>query len=151
MSSGVALSKSHPTSGRRVQFPSWIRKMGASRFQRGYRDSLAKKIGQATHQSIKESKMEQIAVISIVCRNDLKEAAKISGRLDLNENELAILMGVPKKDKIITKIIENSQEFRQEREVVTLYYHINHDKDEYDEPSKITPNNDNKLKILFEF
>ena len=33
MSSGVALSKNHPTTGRRLQFPSWIRKMGASRFQ----------------------------------------------------------------------------------------------------------------------
>ena len=151
MSSGVALSKSHPTSGRRVQFPSWIRKMGASRFQRGYRDSLAKKIGKATHQSIKESKMEQIAVISIVCRNNLKEAAKISGRLDLNENELAILMGVPKKDKIITEIIEKSQEFRQEREVVTLDYRPILHNDEDDEPKKITPKADSKQKSLFEF
>ena len=151
MSSGVALSKSHPTSGRRVQFPSWIRKMGASRFQRGYRDSLAKKIGKATHQSIKESKMEQIAVISIVCRNDLKEAAKISGRLDLNENELAILMGVPKKDKIITEIIEKSKEFRQEREVVTLDYRPILHNDEDDEPKKITPKADSKQKSLFEF
>ena len=95
--------------------------------------------------------MEQIAVISIVCRNDLKEAAKISGRLDLNENELAILMGVPKKDKIITEIIEKSQEFRQKREVVTLDYRPILHNDEDDEPKKITPKADSKQKSLFEF
>lgn len=152
MSSGVALSKSHPTSGRRVQFPSWIRKMGASRFQRGYRDSLAKKIGNATHQSIKESKMEQIAVMSIICRNDRKKAAKIAGKLDLDDNELAILMGIPKKDKLISEIIEESRNYRQEREVVTLDYRpIEIEDNEEKEPKKISHKADSKQKSLFEF
>ena len=152
MSSGVALSKTHPTSGRRPQFPSWIRKMGASRFQRGYRDSLAKKIGTSTHQSIKESKMEQIAVISTICRNDRDKAARIAGKLDLNENELAILMGLSKKEKIIAEIMEKSQQFRQEREVVTLDYKPTFDnKDDEEEITKITPKADNKQKSLFEF
>ena len=151
MSSGVALSKTHPTSGRRLQFPSWIRKMGASRFQRGYRDSLAKKIGSATHQSIKESKMEQLAVLSIMCQSDHEKASQIAGKMELNENELAILMETDKKDKKIIEIMEKSNEYRQEREVITLDYQITHDKDEDDEPSKIVPKADNKQKSLFEF
>ncbi len=151
MSSGVALSKAHPTSGRRPQFPSWIRKMGASRFQRGYRDSLAKKIGGATHLSVKESKMEQLAVLSTICQNNHEKATRIAGKLELNENELAILMGIDKKDKKINEIMEKSNEYRQEREVITLDYQITHDKDEDDEPSKIVPKADNKQKSLFEF
>ncbi len=151
MSSGVALSKKHPISGRRLQFPSWIRKMGASRFQRGYRDSLAKKIGSATHQSMREAKMEQLAVLSIVCQNDYKKAAKIAGKMELNGNELAILMGMDKKDKKINEIIEKSNKYRQEREVLTLDYQITHEKDQDDEPSKIIPKADNKQKSLFEF
>ena len=96
--------------------------------------------------------MEQIAVLSIICRNDRKEAAKISGGLELDENELAILMGIPKKDKLISEIIEESQEFRQEREIVTLdYRHILHNDEEDDEPKKITPKADSKQKSLFEF
>ena len=150
MSSGVALSKAHPTSGRRLQFPSWIRKMGASRFQRGYLDSLAKKIGGATHQSVKESKMEQLAVLSVVCRNNHAKAARIAGKLELNENELALLMGVDKKDKIISSIMEKSNEFRQEREVVTIDYTITHEKED-EEPKRITPKADGKQKSLFEF
>jgi len=152
MSSGVALAKSHPTSGRRLQFPSWIRKMGASRFKRAYRNSLAKKIGEATHLSIKESKLEQLAVISAVCRGNLSKAAKITGKLDLNENELAILMGIDKKDKKISLIINESQQYRQERDVVTLDYRaIEIEEKEEDEPTKITPKNDSKQKSLFEF
>ena len=152
MSSGVALAKSHPTSGRRLQFPSWIRKMGASRFKRAYRNSLAKKIGGATHLSIKESKMEQLAVISAVCKSDASKAAKITGKMDLNENELAILMDIEKKDKRISLIMEESQQYRQEREVVTLDYRaMEIEEKEEKEPTKITPKNDSKQKSLFEF
>ena len=80
--------------------------------------------------------MEQIAVISIICRSDKKEAAKITGKLDLNENELAILMGVPKKEKIISEIMNNSQKFRQQREVVTIDYKPTFDKKEDEEENK---------------
>ena len=54
------------------------------------------------------------------------------------------------KDKKIIEIMEKSNGYRQEREIVTLDYQITHDKDD-DEPSKITPKVDNKQKSLFEF
>ena len=96
--------------------------------------------------------MEQIAVISTICRNDRDKAARIAGKLDLNENELAILMGLSKKEKIIAEIMEKSQQFRQEREVVTLDYKPTFDnKDDEEEITKITPKADNKQKSLFEF
>ena len=50
-----------------------------------------------------------------------------------------------------SEIIEDSQEFRQEREVVTLDYMPILDNDEDDEPKKITPKSDSKQKSLFEF
>ena len=43
-----------------------------------------------------------------------------------------------------------SQEFRQEREVVTLDYRPQIDEDK-EEPTKITPKADSKQKSLFEF
>ena len=96
--------------------------------------------------------MEQIAVISIICRSDKKEAAKITGKLDLNENELAILMGIPKKESIISEIIEDSQPFRQQREVVTLDYKPTFDnKKDEEEVKKIVAKPDSKQKSLFEF
>ena len=47
--------------------------------------------------------------------------------------------------------MEKSNEYRQEREVVTLDYPITHNKDDDDEPKRITPKADNKQKSLFEF
>ena len=125
--------------------------MGASRFQRGYRDSLAKKVGAATHQSIKESKMEQIGVISTICQNDGNRAAEIAGNLDLNENELAILLNTDKKNQKLISIMEESQQYRQEKEVVTLDYIPKIEEKEDEEPKRIVPKNDNKQKSLFEF
>ena len=151
ISSGVALSKMHPTSGRRPQFPSYIRKMGASRFQRAYRDSLAKKVGAATHQSIKESKMEQIGVVSIICQNNSEKAAKIAGNLDLNESELSILLNTDKKNERLISIMEESQQYRQEKEVVTLDYIPKIEENEDEKPKRIVPKNDKKQKSLFEF
>ena len=75
----------------------------------------------------------------------------MAGKMELNENELAILMGMDKKDKKINEIIEKSNKYRQEREVLTLDYQITHEKDQDDEPSKIIPKADNKQKSLFEF
>ena len=72
--------------------------------------------------------------------------------MDLNENELAILMDIEKKDKRISLIMEESQQYRQEREVVTLDYRaIEIEEKEEKEPTKITPKNDSKQKSLFEF
>jgi len=125
--------------------------MGASRFQRGYRDSLAKKIGAATHQSIKESKMEQIGVISTICQNNAEKAAEIAGNLDLNESELAILLNTDKKNENLISIMEESQQYRQEKEIVTIDYVPKIDEKEDEEPKRILPKNDNKQKSLFEF
>ena len=72
--------------------------------------------------------------------------------MDLNENELAILMDIEKKDKRISLIMEESQQYRQEREVVTLDYRaIEIEEKEEKKPTKITPKNDSKQKSLFEF
>ena len=48
--------------------------------------------------------------------------------------------------------MEESQQYRQEREVVTLDYRaMEIEEKEEKEPTKITPKNDSKQKSLFEF
>ena len=95
--------------------------------------------------------MEQIGVIATICQNDNSKAAEIAGNLDLNENELAILLNADKKSDYLISVMEESQQYRQEKEIVTLDYIPEiEDKDE-EEPKRITPKNDNKQKSLFEF
>ena len=157
LSSGVALSRRHPPSGVRLQFPSWIRKMGASRGTRAARDSLAAKIGAAAHMSKRQAKLEQLAVVATSCRGDADKAARIAGKLELTEGELAQLLGTTPKDRKLKAIMEASQPFRQEREVITLKTRPTAVKraaaasDEAAEPPKPDVAADRKQKSLFDF
>mgnify|MGYP000309480258 FL=1 len=157
LSSGVALSRRHPPSGVRLQFPSWIRKMGASRGTRAARDSLAAKIGAAAHMSKRQAKLEQLAVVATSCRGDADKAARIAGKLELTEGELAQLLGTTPKDRKLKAIMEASQPFRQEREVITLKTRPPAAKraaaasDEAAEPAKPDVAADRKQKSLFDF
>ena len=47
--------------------------------------------------------------------------------------------------------MEESQQYRQEKEIVTLDYIPEIEKKVDDEPKRIVPKNDNKQKSLFEF
>ena len=47
--------------------------------------------------------------------------------------------------------MEESQQYRQEKEVVTLDYVPKIEEKKDDEPKRIIPKNDNKQKSLFEF
>ena len=89
--------------------------------------------------------------MSIICQNDSQKAAEIAGSLDLNENELAILLNTDKKDKKLISIIEDSQQYRQEKDIVTIDYIPKIEEKEDQEPKRIIPKNDNKQKSLFEF
>ena len=163
LSSGVALSRRHPPSGARLQFPSWIRKMGASRGTRAARDSLAAKIGAAAHMSKRQAKLEQLAVVATSCRGDAEKAARIAGKLELTEGELAQLLGTTPKDRKLKVIMEASQPYRQEREVITLKTRppavkraaaaaaSSGSDDEAAEPAKPDVAADRKQKSLFDF
>jgi replication factor C large subunit len=157
LSSGVALSRRHPPSGARLQFPSWIRKMGASRGTRAARDSLAAKIGAAAHMSKRQAKLEQLAVVAASCRGDADKAARIAGKLELTEGELAQLLSTTPKDRKLKAIMEAAQPFRQEREVITLKTRPTAAKraaaasDEAVEPAKPDVAADRKQKSLFDF
>ena len=56
-----------------------------------------------------------------------------------------------KKDKKLISIIEDSQQYRQEKDIVTIDYIPKIEEKEGQEPKRIVPKNDNKQKSLFEF
>ena len=95
--------------------------------------------------------MEQIGVMSIICQNNSEKAAEIAGNLDLNESELAILLNTDKKSERLISIMEESQQYRPEKEVVTIDYVPKKEEKDDKEPKRIVPKNDNKQKSLFEF
>ena len=53
--------------------------------------------------------------------------------------------------KKLISIIEDSQQYRQEKDIVTIDYIPKIEEKEDQEPKRIVPKNDNKQKSLFEF
>ena len=70
---------------------------------------------------------------------------------DNNESELSILLNTDKKNERVISIMEESQQYRQEKEVVTLDYIPKIEENEGEKPKRIVPKNDKKQKSLFEF
>ena len=105
----------------------------------------------------RQAKLEQLAVVAASCRGDADKAACIAGKLELTEGELAQLLGTIPKDRKLKAIMEASQPYRQEREVITLKTRPPAAKraaaasDEAAEPEKPDVAADRKQKSLFDF
>ena len=111
--------------------------------------------------SKRQAKLEQLAVVAASCRGDAEKAARIAGKLELTEGELAQLLGTTPKDHKLKVIMEASQPYRQEREVITLRTRppavkraaaaSSGSDDEVAEPAKPDVAADRKQKSLFDF
>lgn len=120
ISSGVALAKRNPPASADPKFPKWLRLMGASRARRGRRNALAAKLGAATHLSRREVLNDQLPIMRAICRADAKLTARLAGKLELTDHEVAELLDRPVRSRMVQAVMAASQEFRPEREVVTL-------------------------------
>jgi len=109
MFGGVAISKSHNyRSYSRYSFPSWLRKMGASKSARVNRKEVERKIGRYTHMSGRKSR-EIISSISGIFNANTRIAVEMAGKLGLTEDELALLVGKTRAKKIMD-IIKKGEE-----------------------------------------
>ena len=120
ISSGVALAKRNPPAPVNPKFPKWLQLMGASRARRGHRNALAEKLGAATHLSRREVLNDQLPVMRAICRADAKLTARLAGKLELTDHEVAVLLDRPVRSRMVQAVMEASQALRPEREVITL-------------------------------
>jgi replication factor C large subunit len=101
MTAGVAASKAetlakHPGFADRdpwVEFPSWIRKMGATRHARGVRGSLAERLAKACHTSREVAREELVPLVQSLFRLDRGPSLRLAIALGLEEAEIAFLLG----------------------------------------------------------
>lgn len=81
---GVALSKEEKYDGwTKYQYPSKIRRMGASRASRNRLETIGKKVGEKLHVSIKDSK-QMMPFLARLIEND----PEIANQLELEEDEI---------------------------------------------------------------
>ncbi|MGC9307509.1 MAG: replication factor C large subunit [Thermoplasmatota archaeon] len=93
MYGGVAVAKTRLYRGyNRYDFPSWLRKMSASKAKRGRRRHVSLKIGRYTHMSGDKTR-DLIPYLEAMLSHDEELAAILTRRLDLSTDDLTPLVG----------------------------------------------------------
>lgn len=115
MSAGVALSRKHDYHDFVMyRFPGLLSKLSRSKPRRALRGALAKKIGGAMHSSAHRVITADLPYLQVLMEN--KELAPaIAARFDLNEEEIAFMLGTKPETKKVQKLFENAQHLRAEQ------------------------------------
>jgi replication factor C large subunit len=113
MTAGVAASKHAPLQREPwVEFPSWIRRMGSSRHARGMRGALAEKLAHATHTGTDHAEEAFLPWLIGIFRHDRAQAVRLAVRLELEEPEMAWLLGdAPRAE--VTKFLAQVEALRE--------------------------------------
>lgn len=97
MTAGVATAKHHRASGARFVFPSWLRKMSASKGTRETRDRLARSFygghDPMLHTSLRVAREEFLPFVRTMMDRDVEFAAMVAHRLRLEKEDVAWLLG----------------------------------------------------------
>jgi replication factor C large subunit len=92
--------------------PSLWRRLGQTKKARNVRDSAALKIGRHCHVSARYARMELMDFVGMLLKNKL-HAPKVAALLDLNDEEIALLMGSRPTTKKVSNIYEEAQRLRE--------------------------------------
>lgn len=113
---GVMASKQHP--GPRgfapFGFPQYLMKMSRSRGARQTKDKLALHLGRATHQSKRKARMFQVEPFTAIFEQDEEFQTYQSFQMELEDEEIALLIGAKAKDKRVKEIRETIQAMADE-------------------------------------
>ncbi len=112
MTGGVQAARSKPRHGY-VAFrpPGLWRRMGQSRKARNVRDSAARKIARRVHVSVALARTELIVFVGLLLKHK-RTAVPLAAELELEEEEIALLLGSTPTTKKVQAIFEEAQKMR---------------------------------------
>jgi replication factor C large subunit len=117
MTCGVSLSREHDYHGWiQYQFPSLLRKLGASKGLRSLKKELGLKIGNKMHSSSRAVIAQDLPFLQMAFQKK-ENAVALSAALGLSPEEIAFLLGAKAGSKKAEKIFEEAQEIRQKESV----------------------------------
>lgn len=85
-------------------FPSYLSKMGRSKGMRQAKDELAEILGRATHASKRKTRTEQVEMFTFLFRTDRQFAIAQSAVLELDDEQIALLLGDDASAKALKEI-----------------------------------------------
>jgi len=106
MAGGVAAAKTQRYGTPPMyRFPSWIRRMGATKGSRGVRDRLAQKLGHHLHMGADAVIRESLATLRRMAATQPEFAEAISLATDLEEDEIRALLGDALPERQVDEIV----------------------------------------------
>lgn len=106
MTGGVVASRARaPGTPARYEFPSWIRRMGASKGTRGLRDRTAEKLGKQLHVGTDSFLREALADVRRLAQSDAAFAGGLAHTCELDEDELRWLLGDDVPEAFVTQAL----------------------------------------------
>ena len=107
MFGGVAVAKSRIYPGsRQYRFPSYLRKMSASKSTRTLRRSLTLKIGRHAHMSAKKT-ATMLPLLQRLLETDLLLASRLVNALEITEDELSLVLDGQHAKQVLSPSISN--------------------------------------------
>lgn len=107
MTAGVALAKDRPYHGYTpVQFPTYLRRMGASKGMRETRDSLARKLGGLLHLSMRSTRTDVVPALRVVAKRHRSFARALVRDAGLTEAEAGSLLEADADDAAVQALFE---------------------------------------------
>ncbi|MFH1663667.1 MAG: replication factor C large subunit [archaeon] len=111
MTVGVSLCKESPNRNFVMyQFPKVLSKMSGKISEKEVKKSIAGKLSKDFHSSSKEIFLNDIPFITQLFRNNRDFAVSFSARFDLNEKEIAFLLGTKPETKKVGLLLSESQQ-----------------------------------------
>lgn len=112
---GVSSAKSHPYSTPpQYQFPTWIRRMSATKAERSLRRALGAKLGAALHTGSRAGRAELLQFLRAVFSRDAEFAESVSLRFDLEEDEIRHLAGPEATDAYVEGLLSHIESRRSQ-------------------------------------
>lgn len=85
-------------------FPAYLSKMGRTKGARQAKDELAVLLGRATHASKRKTRTDQVETFAYLFRNDREFAVHQTGELELDDEQVALLLGDAASAKTLKEI-----------------------------------------------
>ncbi|MEK6974779.1 MAG: replication factor C large subunit [Candidatus Thermoplasmatota archaeon] len=85
-------------------FPAYLSKMGRTKGARQAKDELAVLLGRATHASKRKTRTDQVETFAYLFRNDREFAIHQAAELDLDDEQVALLLGDASSAKALKEI-----------------------------------------------
>lgn len=101
----MARSREYPAAGYvPFGFPQYLSKMGRTKGARQAKDELAVLLGRATHASKRKTRTDQVEAFSFLFRNDREFAIHQTATLELDDEQVALLLGDDASAKLLKEI-----------------------------------------------